>query len=865
MPDNKDMNDIKTPKLVKDSSYDVLQELYKGRRKGMGKRSEDIPLDDVLIDDTLDLPSSASEEAPVTKQPSANISAETEEEYISETEEAEEELSAPEEIAESEPEEEEIQPESIPEEADFPKKNTRKGKKLRKNLGLDDNLTVVDGANATTEKNRRKHRSYSDPELRSKRIRAAIAAILVAAAAYACVFGAVNLMNKDYYEETSKRLSLASVEEKTVAEEEKYYIDSDMDGLADAFEEKIGTDPTKADTEGDGVPDGSEYICGADPLDPSDGGREDFERTLKAEQASLTVKGGAKSVSAAALEKTESGTGKYPGVTGSVYRVSGSDGSASLTITFEGAETGNMGIFRLENENSAAEEIPSSVKNGSVSADNVADGIYFAADRTVFSTDSGTDVMFVIDNSGSMYPKNVVSGSEENDVEFKRIDLSENLVRAFDENTSCGVAKFTAQYSLVSALSPDKSLAEEGLEYIRSGNESFSGTDFAGAVLKAAEAFSDDSRRRFIILITDGLPSDDSFKINEQAAIDLCREKNISVISISLGNDTDIGYLTEIAEETDGVFYRAFNADSLEETQKKITNFINKENDVVSDENGENVSVTAIADSGFGSGNCVGIAGVPTNLSVSGSLTGSAVMNKLYYTGDLPLAGAGYYVREDEFLRNGKEKLGTYSIPCLAVYNEYLELESKWDFTSEGSVLRYGEEAESWLSAHGMTCAEAEFSGNITQSDTMLMLRKITFQQLRDYSVYEKAVIDVDALPEEEQQIFRIAASYDNMDRYKTISFGSEGKAAYDLLCSELGSGVPSVLVTDDGRVFNASSLSKNTQKTDSYVIKACESGKSGSEQTIFLEKQTVYTGSGADVQFTAKCGGQEIRLYILR
>lgn len=862
MPDSKDMKEIKMPQTINDPYLDELQGIYKGRRKGMGKRSEDIPLDDVLIDDTLDFGTSAEAEKPAQQQPAEIISEEMEEEFVP----VEEETAVTEEIPEEEPAEEEAPTESIPEEDEPVQKNTKKGKKLRKNLGLDDNLTVVDGANATTEKSRRKHNHYVDPEVQGKRIRAAIAAILVAAAAYACVFGAVNLMNKDYYEETSKRLSMASVEEKVVEAEARYYIDSDMDGLADDFEENaLKTDPTKADSDSDGIPDGSEYICGADPLDPSDGGREDFERIITTDSAVLIVKGEAKAVSSASVETADPGTGNYPGVIGKVYRISGTDGSASLTIGVGGEDVGNIGIFRLENENSPAEEITSALNGGAVSADNISDGLYFAADRTLFSTDAGTDVMFVIDNSGSMYPKELVSGSEENDVEFKRIDLSENLLKAFGENTSCGVAKFTAQYTLVSPLSPDKSLAEDGLESIRSGSESFSGTDFAGAVLKAAEAFTDESRRRFIVLITDGLPSDDSFKDNEDKAVYICKKNNISVISISLGNDTDIGYLTEIAEETGGVFYRAFNADSLEETEKKITNFINKENDVVSDENGENISVTAVADSGFGSENCVGIAGIPTTLSVSGSLTGSAVVNKLYYTGDLPLAGAGYYVSSDEFLKSGKEKLSTYSIPCLAVYSEYLNLESKWDFTSEGSVLRYGEEAKSWLSAHGMTCSETEFSGSIDQSDTMLMLRKITFQQLRDYSIYEKAVIDVDALPEEEQQIFRIAASYDNMDRYKVLSFGSDGKAAYDLLCGELGSGIPSVLVTDDGRVFNASSLSKNTQKADSYVIKAFESDKNGSEQNIFIEKQKVYTGSGVDVQFVAKCGGQEIRLYILK
>nr|MDO8110335.1 PKD domain-containing protein [Candidatus Sigynarchaeota archaeon] len=48
------------------------------------------------------------------------------------------------------------------------------------------------------------------------------------------------------------------------------YIDNDSDGLIDAHEIVIGTDPANADTDGDGSPDGSEIDGLTNPLDPLD-------------------------------------------------------------------------------------------------------------------------------------------------------------------------------------------------------------------------------------------------------------------------------------------------------------------------------------------------------------------------------------------------------------------------------------------------------------------------------------------------------------------------------------------------------------------------------------------------------------------
>ncbi len=48
------------------------------------------------------------------------------------------------------------------------------------------------------------------------------------------------------------------------------YVDSDYDGLSDCDETMIGTHPYQMDTDLDGIPDGLEYRLGLSPLDPTD-------------------------------------------------------------------------------------------------------------------------------------------------------------------------------------------------------------------------------------------------------------------------------------------------------------------------------------------------------------------------------------------------------------------------------------------------------------------------------------------------------------------------------------------------------------------------------------------------------------------
>jgi hypothetical protein len=65
---------------------------------------------------------------------------------------------------------------------------------------------------------------------------------------------------------------LSDVDEATPPETDPNDADSDGDGLLDGQEFLIGSDPNNPDTDGDGASDGNEVNNGGtDPLDPSDG------------------------------------------------------------------------------------------------------------------------------------------------------------------------------------------------------------------------------------------------------------------------------------------------------------------------------------------------------------------------------------------------------------------------------------------------------------------------------------------------------------------------------------------------------------------------------------------------------------------
>ena len=862
------IKDIKTPKLVEGEDEDIIIS-----RRRTTKRVEDIPMDDVLIDSELDENQNENEEKINGGQ---NPPASDEALIMSEDDITNDD---------SENDEKNIeQPANIipPTDITLPQESKYKKKRLRKSLGLDDDLTVINGSHATTAKSEKKKRkSYVSEETRHARIKNCIFAGLTICAVYGGIFAVVNVLNKEYYTTISQKLTAAAISKDPIIAEDVYYLDSDKDGLSDEFEKNIfKTDPQNPDSDSDGLNDGAEYAAKTNPLNAmSDGTTKDSQRTgdttLAEETATLKISTRIDLAANCTINEYKSLIKQYPGVVSKMYEINGVSGSSTLGIKVTDADLAvwksnknNLALYKINTETLKSEEVPSEYKDGEVTAEIKSDGVYFAADKTLFNMDSGIDVMFLIDNSGSMYSASVVDNSEENDLDFKRVALSESLIKALDSKTCFGVAKFTAKYTLLNAVSDKSADSVASLESIKNGSESFDGTEISKSIMSAAEAFSDNSRRRYIIMITDGLPSVKN-DANEKKAIQCCIDNHISVIAISLGKKTDTEFLTEIADQTDGAFYQAINTASFDSIGDKIKNYMYIKHETVDTGDGT-VTLAPIADTGFSEKDCLSIGGVPTTLSIIGSPVGSAVINKLYYTGKIPLSQHGnestksYNLVDSEFFIDGKGNLSTYEISSIVNYNYYLGLSNKWDFKSASTMLPFTEETKNWLAEHSFKTVMADYNGKLDETGTLAIMRTITFQKLTQFNTYEKAIIDVETLEIPERQIYYAASYYDDINQSNTYSFGLDGDKAFELLSSELGSGVPSVLISEDNTIYNAVKISRNVDKPNEFIVTVKDVKSPANNATLYLNRQTVTTSSGEKTQFVVKTNGKEQKLYIL-
>jgi hypothetical protein len=208
--------------------------------------------------------------------------------------------------------------------------------------------------------------------------------------------------------------------------------------------------------------------------------------------------------------------------------------------------------------------------DGAILTARIRTGIYFLADRNFLSADSGVNIMFVIDNSGSMYPQELVTGSEVNDIEFRRLDFAEHLIERIGDDVNFGVAKFTLQYTTLCPISDDDTAALSALEGIRNGSENFDGTEISNSIISAVNTFENHkSDPNYIIVITDGLPTNADGDA-EMRAIGYAKDNNVSVITIGLGKKIDSKFLSKIAEETGGVYYQAVNNGTFDSISEKV-------------------------------------------------------------------------------------------------------------------------------------------------------------------------------------------------------------------------------------------------------------------------------------------------------
>lgn len=438
------------------------------------------------------------------------------------------------------------------------------------------------------------------------------------------------------------------------------YIDSDSDGLSDSYENNSSkTDSNNKDSDGDTLSDGSEVALGlnANEKESKDDGVQDDERNLKYNLkyesigAELLITG-TDNITDTTIDRYNLNTiNEISSVISQVYSVSmqGNVNSAKLTLKYDkgtvtqkGLNEGKLAIYKLDIDNNKYIKQDSSINSQSstVSANITDSGKFFIADSTNMKEQLSTELMFVIDNSGSMYPSEMVEGSQENDTQFKRVDLSNRIIDKLKGDYKFGAGKFTYDYEELCPLTNDKDKVKEKINSIKSLTEKFTGTYIGNALEQGLNQFKDskDNARKYMILLTDGKDTTgvDGYDENKfDTAINEACSKNVKVFTIGLGNELDTEKLESISKKTGGKFYYASNSNVLEDIFELISADINYGFiDMNKDSNDDYI---IYKDNKFLSKrNGMPINNFSSKGNVTGQTYGMSLISKLYYENKLP-------------------------------------------------------------------------------------------------------------------------------------------------------------------------------------------------------------------------------------
>ncbi|MDR0974326.1 MAG: VWA domain-containing protein [Ruminococcus sp.] len=712
----------------------------------------------------------------------------------------------------------------------------------------------------------------------------------------------------------TKTDSTVSASDKEKYDLSVYKLDTDEDGLTDHYEMLYsGTAPAKFDTDGDGVPDGIEYMAGTDPIRrQSDTHTEDSERTFIYSMSlgpAMVRATGKWDIYKSNLTKYPMNVENYPGILSPGIEITLNENNprgflyydlTKVNLTKWG-ENPDVKIFRYNPETGT---MSIAGGGGTISDDDaiitlqVRTGIYFLADRNFLSADSGVNIMFVIDNSGSMYSDEIVADSEENDLEFKRLDFAEQLIERIGENVNFGVGKFTLKYSTLSPITDDDEAACSALESIRTGSENFDGTEISNSIISAVNAFEDyHSDRNYIIAITDGLPTNANSG-TEERAISYAKDNNVSVITIGLGKKIDSEFLSRIAEETGGVYYQAVNNGTFDSISEKVETLVNSgrtefiginanEADMPVVGTEESISgelgVIVLADSGFVENeDMLSVNDIPTVYDRFGSDLGLAAFASAYYSGTLPLKADGYVTNSNtnvpgydltgsEFFTSGKQNLSEVLLPDTAGYDAYKKLTDRWDFNNIfDGILPLSDLSVSALKPlegkYQILTANYDWGGG---RDIPGFLRAITFQPQRIFTNYEYPAFDIDALPADtdEYRTWRAVNYYNNFaDKggVQWLSFSIDGLDAYDEIYNQLTLGIPSVLIAD-GKPYIAAKLSRSQEDANMLFIEAYDPNDVNEHPVYINLKATELLYNSMPYQYTASISGTEVSLYIMK
>lgn len=388
--------------------------------------------------------------------------------------------------------------------------------------------------------------------------------------------------------------------------------DADEDGLSNAEESKLGTNPayedtdydflsdydevytyktnpTEADTDGDGVVDGTEVSNGSDPL---------VEETEFLTKVNYGIVDESNTVSASAVVTTDSvGAGtleikevthsdnalissSIPGYLGNAYDFSTEGEFETATLTFEyDTSLGTIGdefqprIYYVNEETGEFEELENQVvENGKISVTVEHFSTYILLNKVEFDAvwdkeikpvdyqedgKKGIDIVFVVDSSGSM---------SSNDGGRIRIQAVKEFVDKLGENDRGAIVDFDSYSTVYQDFTVDHDLLYAAVNKVNSSG----GTSLSAGMSKAISLFTNANYTRtdaykYIVFLTDG-QGDYSSSYTTSAV-----NNNIVVYTVGLGSGVNENILRNIAEGTGGKYYFASSASQLPDIYKDVS------------------------------------------------------------------------------------------------------------------------------------------------------------------------------------------------------------------------------------------------------------------------------------------------------
>lgn len=450
--------------------------------------------------------------------------------------------------------------------------------------------------------------------------------------------------------------------------------DTDKDGLIDKYEiETSKTDPNKYDSDEDGISDGDEVLIELDPLkaDSKGDGIKDGDRSLTytkkndktGVEIEITGKGNIVSTTVDVLENST--FADMEGVLNKVYNfyTKGNLTNAKVTIpytveelTAKGLTEDDLTLYYFNEDTKKLEAVETEVdKNNKVLIVNLSHfSKYVVGNKSLVLDDYSSDILFVIDNSVSMYTTeqmveagyNSSTGAVGNDKNFERIKLTKNMIDKFTGNYRFSIAEFAGNYKSIISFTKEREEVKNKADSLKSNwTVSLTGTNIIDALKSGTQVFSPtDKNGHYLILMTDGKNTSGNLSSNKNSIISLAKQHNVKICVIGLGKDLDNDVLSSIAKETGCDYYSVSEASALEKVYENVGAQINY-NLVDTDGDGK-TDGTIVVDSGFiTQRDGFAFENFRTNESEGGNCYGMAVFAALRYQKELPLK------RDDKFFK----------------------------------------------------------------------------------------------------------------------------------------------------------------------------------------------------------------------